>query len=201
MVFCNAADRIVGFRVISSYNRGVSNPNRLITDYRFELVEDHHHPGSGRYGVRVILPVDISTSFPYLNAVLNDTLYDHENSILIGTNNRRRYACRPHEIQAGMVKDPSEAPKIADEVVELVNRVWMKREHIAPSLKERKLPTVYDIYKLLPGTNCKECGYPTCLACAVDIRNGVISLEGCPLLAKPEYKQNREQIRTLFSSC
>jgi len=201
VVFCNAADRIVGFRVVSSYNRGVSNPNRLITDYRFELVEDHHHPGSGRYGVRVILPVDISTSFPYLNAVLNDTLYDHENSILIGTNNRRRYAFRPHEIQAGMVKDPSEAPKIADEVVELVNRVWMKREHIAPSLKERKLPTVYDIYKLLPGTNCKECGYPTCLACAADIRNGVISLEGCPLLAKPEYKQNREQIRTLFSSC
>ena len=201
MVFCNAADRIVGFRVVSSYNRGVSNPNRLITDYRFELVEDHHHPGSGRYGVRVILPADISPSFAYLNAVLDDPLYDHESSILIGTNNRRRYAFRPHEIQAGMIVDPSEAPLIVDEVVQLVNRVWKGRERITPSLKERKLPTVYDIYKLLPGTNCKECGYSTCLACAADIRNGVISLEGCPLLSKPEYKQNRKQIRTLFSSC
>jgi ArsR family metal-binding transcriptional regulator len=199
--FYHLADKIVAFIVVSSYNSYVSRPNKLITDYRFELVEDHHSPGSGRYGVRVILPADISASFAYLNAVLDDTLYDHENSILIGTNNRRRYAFRPHEIQAGMVKDSSEAPTIVDEVIELVNRVWKEREHITPSLRERKLPTVYDIYKLLPGTNCKKCGYPTCLACAADIRNGVIPLEGCPLLSKPEYKQNREQILTLFSSC
>jgi ArsR family metal-binding transcriptional regulator len=179
----------------------VSSPNKLITDYRFELFEDHHFPGSGRYGAKVILPVDISPSFPYLNTVLNDTLYDHENRILIGTNNRRRYAFRPHEIQVGMVADPSKAPSIVDEVIELVNRVWREHESITPSLKERKLPTVYEIYKLLPGLNCKECGYPTCLACAADMRNGVISLEGCPLLSRPEYQQNREQIRTLFSSC
>jgi ArsR family metal-binding transcriptional regulator len=179
----------------------MSSPNKLITDYTFELVEDFHSFGSGRYGVKVILPADISPSFTYLNAVLDDTLYDHENSILIGADNRRRYAFRPHEIQAGMVKDPSEAPKIVDRVIELVNRVWKDRENITPSLRERKLPAVYDIYRLLPGTNCKKCGYPTCLACAADIRNGVISLQGCPLLSEPEYQQNKERIQTLFSSC
>ena len=178
----------------------MSTSNKLVTDYRFELIEDHHSPGSSRYGVRVILPDDISASFPYLNTVLEDTLYDHENSILIGINNRRRYAFRPHEIQIGMVTDPSEASSIVDEVVGLVNGVWREHEYITPSFRERKLPTVYDIYKLLPGTNCKECGYSTCLACAADIRNGVISLEGCPLLSNPKFKQNREQIRTLFSS-
>ena len=178
----------------------MSSPDKLITEYRFELIEDHHSPGSGRYGVRVILSADISISFPYLNVVLNDTLYDHENSILIGASNRRRYAFRPHEIQAGMAEDPSEAPKIADEVIDLVNQVWDGHEHITPSLRERELPTIYEIYKLLPGTNCKECGYPTCLACAADIRNGVIPLDGCPLLSKPEYNQNREQIHSLFSS-
>jgi ArsR family metal-binding transcriptional regulator len=193
-------DQLIGLIAAPSYNSGVSIQNQLITDYRFELVEDHHSPGSGRYGVRVILPADISPSFVYLNTVLDDTLYDNENYILIGTNNSRRYAFRPHEIQVGMVKDPSDAPKIVDEIVELVNRVWKEREHITPSLRERKLPTVYDIYRLLPGTNCKECGYSTCLACAADIRNRVISLEGCPLLSKPKYKKNRERIRTLFSS-
>jgi ArsR family metal-binding transcriptional regulator len=173
---------------------------KLITDYRFEMMEDHHSPGSGRYGVRVILPTDIRASFPYLNTVLGDTLYDHENSILIGVNNHRRYAFRPHEIQVGMVTDPSEASSIAGEMVGLVNRVWSEHERITPSFRERELPTVYDIYKLLPGTNCKECGYSTCLACAADIRNRVISLERCPLLSKSKYTRNREQIRTLFSS-
>jgi len=35
----------------------VGDIKKLITDYQFELVEDHHAPGSGRYGVRVSLPV------------------------------------------------------------------------------------------------------------------------------------------------
>jgi hypothetical protein len=43
---------------------------RLITTYRFELVEDHHHPGSGRYGVIITLPEDISAVLPYLNKVI-----------------------------------------------------------------------------------------------------------------------------------
>jgi ArsR family metal-binding transcriptional regulator len=174
--------------------------NKLITDYRYELVEDHHSHGSGRYGARVILPADISAAFPYLNTLLKDTIYDHENAILIGFYNRRRYAFRPHEIQVGMVADPAEAPAIVDEAVGMVNRVWGEREGITPSFRERKLPTVYDIYRRLPGTNCKECGYTTCLACAADIRNGVVSPDKCPLLSRPEYAKNREQIRTLLSS-
>jgi hypothetical protein len=62
----------------------MSTSNKLITNYQFRLVEDHHPTGSGRYGVRIILPDDIIASFPYLNTVLDDTLYDHENCILTG---------------------------------------------------------------------------------------------------------------------
>jgi ArsR family metal-binding transcriptional regulator len=178
----------------------MSSGNELITDYRYELVEDHHHPGSGNYGLRVLLPADISASFPYLNSVLDDAIFDRENNILIGASNRRRYAFRPHEIQAGMVVDPSQAPSAAAEVVGMVNRVWSERESITPSFRERARPPVYEIYKLLPGTNCRECGYATCLACAADIRNGVISLEGCPLLSRPEYVTNKERILALFAS-
>ncbi len=37
-----------------------------------------------------------------------------------------------------------------------------------------------DIYKLLPKTNCKECGFPTCLAFAMQIAAKKTSLEQCP---------------------
>jgi ArsR family metal-binding transcriptional regulator len=177
----------------------MSNADKLISDYSFELVEDHHHAGSGRFGARVILPADISEVFPYLNARLEDTIYDHANAILIGMYNRRRYAFRPHEIQVGMVAEPSDAPSIVEEAVAMVNHVWSERENITPSFQERKLPTIYEIFKQLPGTNCKECGYATCLACAADIRNGVVPPDRCPLLSKPEYAQNREQILILFT--
>ncbi len=172
---------------------------KLIINYYYELVEDHHSFGSGRYGVRVILPEDISVSFPYLNAVLDDPQYDRENSILIGGNAGKRYAFRPREIHAGMVTDKSQALPLIEEVVALVNRIWEDRDRITPRYGERKLPSVYEIYKLLPGTNCRECGYTTCLACAADIRNSVVSLEKCPLLLKPEYRQNREKIIALLS--
>jgi len=174
--------------------------DKLITEFRFELLENPHAPGSDIHGVLVILPADISACFPYLNTMLGGSYYDQVNCILIGNNNRRGYAFRPHEIRFGGVHDLSEASSIVDEVVGLVNRVWSERERITPSFRERKLPTVYDIYKLLPRTNCKVCGYVTCLACAADIRNGVVTLERCTLLSKTEYVQNAERIRALFSS-
>ena len=37
-----------------------------------------------------------------------------------------------------------------------------------------------DIYKLLPKTNCKECGFATCLAMAMALAQKKISLDKCP---------------------
>jgi len=37
-----------------------------------------------------------------------------------------------------------------------------------------------DIYKLLPKTNCKKCGYPTCLAFAMKLATGKVEVEACP---------------------
>ena len=37
-----------------------------------------------------------------------------------------------------------------------------------------------DIYKLLPKTNCKECGFPTCLAFAMQLAKKAVSIEKCP---------------------
>ena len=174
---------------------------RLINTYRFELVEDHHHPGSGRYGVLITLSEDISAVLPYLNSVLDDTYYDQEGRVLIGTSKRQRYAFRPHEIQVGAIADASKASHIASETVELVNKVWQDRDRIIPSSRERKLPTTYAIFRLLPRANCEKlCGYSSCLAFAEDLRSGKAQLEQCPLLSTPEYRDNKKQIIKTFSS-
>ncbi|MDK2889404.1 MAG: acetyl-CoA decarbonylase/synthase, complex subunit gamma [Methanoculleus sp.] len=44
-----------------------------------------------------------------------------------------------------------------------------------------------DIYKNLPKTNCKKCGYPTCLAFAMKLAVGKAEIEACPDL-DPETK-------------
>ncbi len=40
--------------------------------------------------------------------------------------------------------------------------------------------TGLEIYKLLPKTNCKECGYPTCLAFAMKLAAKQAELDSCP---------------------
>ena len=40
--------------------------------------------------------------------------------------------------------------------------------------------TGLQIFKLLPNTNCRKCGYPTCLAFAMKLAAGKESLEKCP---------------------
>ncbi|WP_246589211.1 acetyl-CoA decarbonylase/synthase complex subunit gamma [Methanofollis formosanus] len=39
-----------------------------------------------------------------------------------------------------------------------------------------------EVYKLLPKTNCKECGFPTCLAFAMKLAAGGVEPERCPYL-------------------
>jgi acetyl-CoA decarbonylase/synthase complex subunit gamma len=47
--------------------------------------------------------------------------------------------------------------------------------------------TGIQIYKLLPQTNCKECGYPTCLAFAMKLSAKQVELSACPYVT-PEAK-------------
>ena len=39
------------------------------------------------------------------------------------------------------------------------------------------------IYKLLPQTNCKECGFPTCLAFAMKLAAKQVELSSCPYVS------------------
>ncbi len=40
------------------------------------------------------------------------------------------------------------------------------------------------IYKLLPQTNCKECGFPTCLAFAMKLAAKQVELSACPYVTE-----------------
>src|SRR5574341_2456769 len=48
------------------------------------------------------------------------------------------------------------------------------------------------IYKLLPQTNCKECGFPTCLAFAMKLAAKQVELGACPYVSEESKKQLAE---------
>jgi len=170
----------------------------LISRYEVKLVEPGCSPGSGRFGGLVSLPADISPVFPYLNAALNSTFYDHHNSILIIREAKQSYAFRPHEISIARAEDYASARQAAAEIIERVNKIWQERDSITPRLTEKKHVSVIDVFKLLPKTNCRRCGYLTCLAYAADLRQGKSRLDDCPPLNQPGQSETRQKVADLF---
>jgi len=52
--------------------------------------------------------------------------------------------------------------------------------------------TGIQIFKLLPQTNCKECGVPTCLAFAMNLASGKAELDSCPYVSEEAKAQLSE---------
>ena len=175
----------------------------LIIAYEFKVVEPGCAPGSGRYGLQVDVKDDISPVFPYLNATLNETRYDHQNCILIWREDNKAFALRPHEIKivlADGLKNATDYSDSARDIVERINNVWRRRQLITPCFTEKGRPSVMEIYKLLPRTNCRQCGYPTCLVYAADLRDGKTKLENCIPILKSEYAGNKQRLIGLLST-
>ena len=51
-----------------------------------------------------------------------------------------------------------------------------------------------EIYRALPGTNCKECGEANCMAFAAKLVNREATLSECTPLLKPEYKEAYDKL-------
>jgi len=65
---------------------------------------------------------------------------------------------------------------------QLINRTWERRSEITPDYETRQRPPLMTIYKLLPQTNCKQCGEPTCYSFAIKLVAAQKKISDCPLL-------------------
>ena len=59
----------------------------------------------------------------------------------------------------------------------------------------RKITNPFDIYKLLPQTNCRECTLPNCLAFSAAVIRGQKKLTDCPYLKTDDKEQLVSRIR------
>jgi ArsR family metal-binding transcriptional regulator len=161
----------------------------LIRSYEIKMATPECYPENDRYRAFVNLQDDISEVLPYLNAELGGRRdYYHDGKILLWANNEKLFAFRPHEIAIAPVLSIEEAQKLTTSIIDTVNNIWNRRNEIKPNFEAKKhFPNVLDIYKLLPGTNCKECGLPTCMAFAATLRSDSTKSSLCPYLSEQAY--------------
>ena len=169
----------------------------LIDDYDLELFTPPCEPGAERWSAIARLKVDISEVLPYLNTILGGAIYNHAAKALTWKKGGRNTAFHPYEIAASNLEDRAEAEQVINGLIKMVNRTWEKRAEIGPDLEMRLRPTPMALFKLLPGTNCKACGQPTCFTFALKLAAGQQKLEECPPLLEPECADRLAQLRAL----
>ncbi len=158
----------------------------LIDDYEIEVSTPACDLESPVYMAKVALSVDISEVLPYINAGVEKSEFLPDVPVLVWKEDGRKYALRAREMAVSNIADREQAAEIVAALVAKINAVWEDRDRLEPSFKTWRKPKVLDVFKLLPRTNCGECGVPTCMAYAAKLTEGKKSLQDCPALGTPE---------------
>jgi ArsR family metal-binding transcriptional regulator len=164
----------------------------LLTGYKKEIFKPECNPHFESLHCYAHLENDISDVIPYLNTVLGGTAYQKSPPSVMFQINGRLIAVHSRKIALNALRDEAEADKILKWLVQEINATWAKRHEIEPSEEVAEKPKLIEVLKLLPKTNCRECGHPTCTVFSSLVVQGVKGANDCP----PLDSVNRKHLET-----
>jgi ArsR family metal-binding transcriptional regulator len=167
----------------------------LLTGYRLEIFKSKCDTEATGVHCFAHLSDDISAVLPFLNSVLGAFVYISNPPSLMLKNYGKLITLEARKIAVNALKDEEEAEKIIAWLQREINETWEKREAIDPSTESERRPVLLDVLKLLPRTNCQECGEKTCMVFATRVIEGSFDQEDCPSI-NPE---KREILKTYLS--
>jgi ArsR family metal-binding transcriptional regulator len=137
---------------------------------------------------------DLAAVMPYLNAEMPHAMYNHEADTFTFMENYRMISLYPRRLTLAKADDIVDAWRVLESLRCLVNRTWARRQEITPSTTLRRKPPALEIYKRLPGTNCRQCGEMTCMAFAMRLWNGDLAPAQCKPVFQGAYPQLKEPL-------
>jgi ArsR family metal-binding transcriptional regulator len=144
--------------------------------------------------IRVIAEVsdEIHEVFPYLNAIIKGCIYNHPALTLTIRNEEKLLTLHAKHVSMTLIEDEKEAQEILDWLKDLINDTYQKKDQIEPNYSSGDQLKPSDVQKLLPGTNCKECGFRSCLAFAFKLVDEKVEIVKCLPLFSDQFKDKRK---------
>ncbi len=155
----------------------------LLKGYRKEVIRPECRPEAQALQCIAHLDEDITEVIPYLNAVLGGFQYIKDPPCVSFRVHGKLIAVHARKICVNALRDETEGDKIIEWLKQEINDAWERRAQIRPSFEGAPKPKVLEILRLLPKTNCRECGQPTCMVFATQVAEGGKGAGDCPQLS------------------
>ena len=164
----------------------------LLKSYKKKIFRPECNPSFQSLHCVAHLDQDISEALPYLNAILGGFEYLQDPPAVTFRVHGKIITVHARKIAVNALKDEEEADKILEWLKREINEAWEKKNEIEPKYEGTPKPKILEILRLLPKTNCQECGEPTCMVFAVKIAEGAKGLENCQALQGQSRKKLKE---------
>ena len=162
----------------------------ILTGYTKRISRPECNPSSESVYCIASLNEDVAEVLPYLNAVLHGMEYFRDPPEVVFHLQGRSIKVGARAIAVNRLADEEEAERVLAWWKDKINEVWEKREDIVPSYEGKVKPSLINVLRLLPKTNCKKCGQPTCMVFASQVVEGKLGAAHCPELSA----ENREKL-------
>jgi len=128
---------------------------------------------------------DASPLFPYINAVADSPSLLEKPQFIRFVLDGVCCGLYPDHGIAGAFNSREQALDFLDRLLVFLNDLCRRRHELQPNYKSWNPVPVLDIFRLLPRTNCRSCGYPSCLAFAAALSRQRTGPERCPGISSP----------------
>jgi len=169
----------------------------LLKSYTKEIFNNECMPSAMTVQCFAHLDEEVGEALPYLNAYLGGHTYTQDPPSVTFQVQGKLITVHSKKIAINALKDEEEATKIIEWLKREINAAWENRREIEPSYESAPIPKVFEILKLLPKTNCRECDLATCMVFATMVAEGAKGAEDCPPLDDYNSKKLSEYM-TLF---
>lgn len=170
----------------------------LLKSYTLETMLPECNPMAETINAIAHLSEDISEVLPYLASVTKVCAYDDEPKILTFRREGKAIALYPQRITVTRLRDREEASQVLEALKGLINRTYDNRQNIKPCYKKGGELKYLDVFKLLPGTNCKECGELACLAFATKLVQQEANITQCAPLFSGRFEEKRKKLMDML---
>ncbi|MFC1513169.1 (Fe-S)-binding protein, partial [Thermodesulfobacteriota bacterium] len=137
---------------------------------------------------------NLAPLFPYINSSIEGAQYFAQPERIQCIFAEVQCTLYSHAIIAAGFNNHEQARIFGEKLLHFLNELFAKRNSLTPNHRQVKNLSALDIYKILPQTNCAQCGLPSCLAFASALSKGKGASSQCPDFAQPMEKKAVYQI-------